>query len=763
MREKIAAYLDSLINLLLIGAVSFTSLIFAHLTTEYFETPKLIFLASLVLVMLLIWNLSWVLKGKVSITRTPLDLPLLALLFIVILSTVFTVSKSNAIFGNFPKVHGSTISWVVYILTFFIAASHISSLRQIKTLIFFMLFSSTLTAFLALLSFFHIYLFPFANYPNFSPAGSSFSTLSPLILLLPFTLSFSLRPNTYLPQIVAAALTSIFGVTILLLGTPLLYVVALLTYVLSLYFNSRAISLKESGLFLVIPAVLTLVVATFAYSPFKTGFNLIGQKMISFPREIQLPFSTSWKVSVSAFRDSPLLGSGPSTYLFDFSSYKPIEHLATRFWNVRFDSAFNELLQVLATLGILGLLAFIFLCAVIINFSWKAAQVNNQDWDEVDTSLKKSLGVSGLVIVILFALHSTSLVSLTISLFILSMLMATNKSVRGKVQELTIGIKASSLSGESTLVTGDALPTIILIPAVILIIYAFWNMAFLVQADYYHRLALNSASSQGIQTYNYLVAAEKLNPRIDLYRSDLAQTNFALANAIATSKGPTQSSPSGSLTDQDKRTIQQLLTQAINEARAAVTLSPRNRQNWEILASIYRQISGVAQNAFQFSLNAYGRAIQLDPLDPQLRLSVGGLYYSVKNYDLAIRFFSDAVNLKPDFANGFYNLSIALRDRGDLQQAQAAAEKVVSLIDPKNPDYKIASNYLADLKSRIATGSANQSQITPPAAQETSSLQKKQLPKVLELPEPERVATPEAVKKNPKAELQVNSSPSPTP
>ncbi len=90
---------------------------------------------------------------------------------------------------------------------------------------------------------------------------------------------------------------------------------------------------------------------------------------------------------------------------------------------------------------------------------------------------------------------------------------------------------------------------------------------------------------------------------------------------------------------------------------------------------------------------------------------------------------------------------MAARDKGDLQTAQAAAERVVALIDPKSPDYKVASAYLADLKARIATGSANQSTITAPAAQENGALQQKQLPKVLDLPQPENIATPPAVKK----------------
>ena len=150
------------------------------------------------------------------------------------------------------------------------------------------------------------------------------------------------------------------------------------------------------------------------------------------------------------------------------------------------------------------------------------------------------------------------------------------------------------------------------------------------------------------------------------------------------------------------------------------------------MGSIYRNISGVAENALQFSLDSYGRAVANDPLNPLLRLSVGGVYYSVRNYDLAVRFFTDTVNLKPDYANGWYNLSVALRDKGDLQSAQAAAERVLSILqtNTESADYQTAAKYLEDLKSRIATGSAQSSQVTAPAAAGEGALQGDNLPNV---------------------------------
>lgn len=778
MRSQLSSLLDKTITLSLLIIVGLTPLIFSSLTTEYYEMPKLAFLATAVLVLVFLWSLSWVINGKVLVTKTPLDLPLILLLIIVVVSTAFSSTKDISLLGSFPRVHSSAAAYVIYILFYFVIVSHLRSFAQIKTFFYIILASAVLLSVVSLLAFLGVYLpLSFAKFPNFTPAGSSFSLLSILILLTPLIILSVINSNRYLPKIPAAVLSILFLTTIILLGDIPLYLVTAIGVGLSI-FISKAAQVKKSFRLLGVIAGALLITFALAFIQIPGNKNPIQKKMVNFQstfKEIQLSFNPSWKVAISAFRDSPFLGTGPSTFLYDFTLYKPVEHNNSKYWNINFPYAYNEFLQTLATLGILGLLTLVLFSIIVINFSFRGLSANagvdgHESTSEWDNIFSLSLALSGILAILLLLVHQTTLSSIVITLTFLAMFMATNKGARGKVSELSLGIKATSTS-DSGVIIGDVLPIIIFIPVVVLIIFGLWNTAVVVKADYHHRQALNTASTPGkaINTYNSLVKAAQLNPRVDIYRLDLAQTNFALANSIAAQKGPTEASPGGSLTDQDKQTIQQLLSQSINEGRAAVTLNPLNAQNWEILASIYRQITGVAQNALQFSLDSYGRAIQRDSLNPALRLNVGGIYYSIKNYDLAIRFFSDAINLKPDYANAYFNLSVALRDKGDLQNAQSAAERVVSLLTPASPDYKTASEYLADLKARVATMSGSQSpqasNIIPPAAEENAALQNKNLPQLpVDLNEKENVATPAAVKKNPEAKIPSPSpSPSPTP
>lgn len=752
MRNNLSAIVEKVIFGILVAVAALTPLLFTSLTTEFFEIPKVAFLAVAVLVLLILVSFSWVLEGKVIITRTPLDIPLLLLAITVLVSTFLSTTTYVSIFGNFPRVHGSAITWIIYILLYFIAASNIRTVVQARIIVFALIASVIINSIVAVFSYFGIYLpLSFAKNMVFNPGGSSFSAAAMILLLLPVVYTHIIKPTKILGLPLSLIAATIFGITLVLVSSLTLIVLGLAVVLLIILLSDKK-NLREKLPFLLVPLIISVLIFALGFIPLAKK-NPLQAKREAFNasfKEIQLPIEASWKVAISSFRDRPAFGTGPSTFLFNFTQYKSPGINLTPLWNLRFDTGFNEYLQVLATLGALGFLAF--LSAVLMMFKIASKVIKSED------SLTAGLGLSIITLILILALHTSSPLTWVLGILIIASLIALRKS-EGKVEEFTLGIKTQKITQSTgissasfdNIITGDVLPIILFIPVIILSLVGLWQTYRVVSADVYHRMGLNSISQKGLTVYDHLRNAENLNPLIDLYRTDMAQTNFLIANAIAQAKAPNEASPQGSLTDQDKANIQQFLSQSINEARAGVALSPRSAQNWEILASIYRQITGVAQNALQFSLDGYGRAITLDPYNPLLRLNVGGLYYSIKNYDMAIRFFDDAVNLKPDYANAYYNLSIALRDKGNLTEALAIGEKVVQLLqtNTENPDYKVAADYLKDLKARIATGSAQNSGITAPAGTQNGALTNPKLPQVPldQLENEPNVATPPAVKR----------------
>ena len=180
---------------------------------------------------------------------------------------------------------------------------------------------------------------------------------------------------------------------------------------------------------------------------------------------------------------------------------------------------------------------------------------------------------------------------------------------------------------------------------------------------------------------------------------------MALANALASQEEPS---------DEDRNNIIQLIQQAIREAKNATALDPNSPIAWQNLASVYRQLIGLADNAESWTVAAYTQAIALDPVNPQLRLDLGGVYFSLGNYEEAIRLFSQAVEAKPDWANAYYNLAAAYSQAQAYPQAVQAMRIVVDLLEPTSPDYQTAQDQLKELE-KLAESAA-------PPAQEGEQL-----------------------------------------
>src|SRR5260221_4994903 len=157
MRHQVSAYLDYVITFILFLVAGITPLLFLNQTTEFYEMPKLVFLIIATVLLLGLWIFSWIVKGKIVLTRTPLDVPLIILLVVILISTFFSVSHSVAIYGNFPRVNGSAVSWVVYILLYFITVSNLKDLTKIKMFLNVLYVSAIVVSILSLLAFFHIF------------------------------------------------------------------------------------------------------------------------------------------------------------------------------------------------------------------------------------------------------------------------------------------------------------------------------------------------------------------------------------------------------------------------------------------------------------------------------------------------------------------------------------------------------------------------------------------------------------------------------
>src|SRR6185369_14227987 len=169
------------------------------------------------------------------------------------------------------------------------------------------------------------------------------------------------------------------------------------------------------------------------------------------------------------------------------------------------------------------------------------------------------------------------------------------------------------------------------------------------------------------------------------------QVSILVANAVAQKKD---------LTDDDRKTITQLVQSAIEQGKAAVALNPSRSTNWDVLSQIYRAVMPLAKGADQFAIQAESQAIALDPYNPNLRISLGAIYYAQGDFDNAIKLYESAIAAKSDFPNAYYNLAFAYVGKNDLGKAETAMSQVLSLVDKNSKDYEVAKKALEDIQSK---------------------------------------------------------------
>ena len=446
--------------------------------------------------------------------------------------------------------------------------------------------------------------------------------------------------------------------------------------------------------------------------------------------------SISWSIAIDSLKESPILGVGPGNYLTAFNRYRPIEFNATDLWAIKFATARNFIFTLVTEAGLLAAAGIAFLFAVIYkNAKRDFKEQKLVNWGFPAMSDLISLGIIALSF---FVFPATALL---IVLFFLYLSFYS----KGRHTSLDLTAKGSQDPNASVSEVATRFPALLItIPVVVAVLYLSFYSSKIVRAEYKFIRSLSALAQNDAQaTYDTMREAISLNPYVDRYHATFARVNLAIANAIAINAQQAGTE----VNDQDRSTITILIQQAIAETKSTVALNPLRAGNWEILGQTYRSIMPLAQGADAFSVQSYSQAIALDPLNPNLRIALGGIYYAVGDYDRAVTIFELAVAIKPDHANARYNLAFALNEKGNIDAAISEMTTVLSLItDKESDDFRIAQQAMSDMQAKKAASVDAGQELAPPQQAEESLLEPPlDLPEGSEPPEAPVSPTPAPV------------------
>lgn len=602
--------------------------------------PKQILLFVVSLVSVLLIGIQAIASKKILLRKTFLDLPIFLFIIVIILSAVFSVARPDAIVA--------AVLYIVLGLSYF---AIVNTAKTEETIFFFiacLVISAAVLGLTHILSYFKVYVLPFSftHVTTFSPLGNLLEQALYLAAIIPIAgyFAFPLAKGKINEKSVGFLIA-------------LLILVGDLGLVIFQFFTS-------SNGFLILP--------------FVTGFQIAFASISQDPARIAQGF---------------FFGSGIGTFFMDFTRFKPVSFNAyENMWYLNFFQSSSYILELIATTGVLGIVAFLLIVAKTVIKPFK--------------SFHNPLYLSLIVLFLEALLFPFSFIEVALLFFILSLFVA-EEGIKNSTKSFDLELFLVTLRKEifnanngkgQVAKTSQVMPVIFAVILLVFVGLIGYYATTYTYADILFNQSLAAASANnGTLTYQKQIQAINMYPFRDNFYRTFSQTNLAIANSVLALASQKNQKPDQT----EQNTIISLIQQGINAAKTATNLSPDNVLNWQNYASVYRSLINFGQGSDQYAVSGMQQSITLDPSSPQEYITLGGLYYQLQQYDNAIKAFSSAINLKPNFSNSYYNLGHAYEQKGDLTDALAQYQIVAQLVSGNKTNSDQINTEIGNLQKKI--------------------------------------------------------------
>lgn len=674
-------------------------LVFFKQTSELFEFNKIIIVYLFTILITSAWIYKSLKYKRIIFRRTILDIPILVYLFALVLSTLFSIDQRTSFFGYYSRFNGGLLSQICYSLLYYAFTSNISSEKQKIGIIYSGLIGTVLASILGIFEHFGIfttcYLMGFPidkscwvqDVQNrvFSTIGQP-NWLSALVLIfIPITWYFTINSKNKIQKIINLIFNFLLVATLIftksrsgLLAFGLEFFI-FWGYLLFTNFKKTIISFL---IFLTFSISLTLIFLPNKYlklSTLKENLNeqttnvYQGPALESGGTESGVIRKYVWLGSLNIFKKYPILGTGPETFAFVFPKFKPLEHNLTSEWDFIYNKAHNEFLNILATTGLVGFIAYIVLILAtiiqLLNIKNKSPQTTG------DKVLKISLFSSYLSILVTnffgFSVVNVSLLFFLIPAFVLSYEDLNNQKNKSFERQKKLNFY-----------------TLIIIFVSTLLIYSVIKY-FL--ADIYYSKAKNyNLTGNANLSQNYKRAKEYIEKAIKYSKNESVFHSEAglIYSEIA-------------LLDENKNDGQEIKNNvdlAIQHSIKATQLSINNSNNWRVLSSVYYRFAMFTNDFLKLALDPLSKNIEVSPNDPKVHYQIGILYLKNGLNNEGLTNLEKSVQLKPNYKEARFALGLTYMDFKEYPKAIENFEYILKNIDPKDT---LTLKYLEEAKNAL--------------------------------------------------------------
>lgn len=663
--SKTSNILSWVTKLCIYGVVALTPIFFLPFTSEFLEFNKQYLLGACVLIGVLSWMGRAMVEKEVRFYRTPLDIPLVIFWFIVCVSGILSADRGLSFVGNLDNLTIGIMPITFYVLFYFLVTNtlKIEDLKKVVIMVlssglvaaaFFMLKSAGAIAKIGL-------DWQFGN--TVANLNTPFGIFAVVCLVLSLNALF-IRKRHIKDDIFWLICFGIFLITLVLFGFKLVWICAAAALFLLLVLGMS--HLEEIRTSWVTVSFSILVIALI--------FILLGVPQlltVQLPLEVSLSQGVSWKVATETLGSSLkqfIIGSGPATFVYDFAQFRPESLNLTFAWNVRFMSPTSTFIDILATLGFFGTVSYVLvlllaLGTVVFVSMRKAFKKDGM----MAHAMKRVSGSEGsvfaasplffgvavawlsLLAASFFLVFSTALWVLFF-LFMASIMIVSRTLLRVHEHPVEISLKTSpQYSLASSFV-------FILVFSGVIVLGVYLGRFYI--ANVYYAGSIKEANAGNIG------AMEDMAIKATVYHDNWAAYHLNLSRAYLLDAGVESRKA-----DPDAARVSSLVASAVNQAKYATDLAPKNVVSWETLATMYENAMAIAPAAGEWAIAALDQAIALESSNPVHFLRRGNLKVSAQKIDEAKKDYEEAIRLKANYVDVFVRLSAVEEVRKDLDMA----------------------------------------------------------------------------------------------
>ena len=651
---KDTSALDGAIKILIYILVFLIPLWFLPITANALEFNKQVLLVFLITITLILWLVKVLSQGELRWRTDLLNIFLAVFLLIYIFATIFSLRPYGSLVGWPTHLSTSLINILCFLALYVLIVNNFRGLKGIFGLLFTFLISSTIALIFGLIQIWGGFILPwdFAKSTSFTTIGTAntLGILSAIILILVTALLFVLKKTEIKIFLLILGLLNLiilvsinFWILWLILGIGMVFIL--------IFGLMRVVALKEGISWVALPMVLLAIALIFMV------FRPVMPFRPNLPFEVSLSYKGGWGIVKQALQERPILGTGPETFVVDYSKYKPETLNQTLFWNIRFANPPAEIYSVISDLGILGLVAFL---AILVLFIIKAGKQLIKTAAEGENILKRFLEIglfsAWLGLLVGWFLYPQNLVLLFVFWLLFSFYLAETSILKEKVYTLRHPVKTLLIASISF---------VVLVIVVVGLLY-IEGTRFIAEVKYKRGLDIIQSKGDLDKGISRLLSSVVVNPYEDRTYQTLAQLFILKMSQDANRTDLEQ--------QQRVNLVQADAINAINSATQATRLFSRDVSNWLIRGQIYGQIIGFINGADEWAEKSFEEAAKLEPSNPFTYTEWGKIYIATEDWDRALEKFNQAIALKSDYAPAHFQSAVVFDRQGKLPEAIAKME-----------------------------------------------------------------------------------------